>query len=90
MPHDFSSQELARMKPDARMSSSMQSFLAYCPFCEQKVTASPVLADAELRLALDNDIDVEVIHLTVNAGDHRWRLIRQERENLRRLLKRLG
>jgi len=57
-----------------------------CPLCDKKVAAHTMLSDAELRQAFDTDADIEVMHLTENAGDHKWTLNQQEREHLWRLL----
>jgi hypothetical protein len=59
------------------------SFQAYCPECKKTVTASQVgLTDEELRLALNKNEDIEVMHPSHN-GDHRWRPDNQARENMR-------
>ena len=39
---------------------------------------------ADLDRALDNDEDIEVIHVTVGQGDHKWRLIREEKAALKK------
>jgi hypothetical protein len=62
------------------------AFLAYCPYCEGKVSASPVLPQDQLMVALAKDDVVEVVHLTEGTGDHKWKLIKQEKENLRRAI----
>jgi hypothetical protein len=63
------------------------TFFAYCPYCETKVdNATPVLGDAALKLALQNDADIEVVHLTGPGSspcDHQWRLNREEKARLR-------
>lgn len=64
------------------------SFLAYCPYCEKKVTATTILGGSSLEHALENDLDVVVVHLTEgsNEGDHKWKLNRQETGNLRKAI----
>ena len=56
------------------------------PFCERNVTAFPILGGGDLDRALEKDDDVEVTHMTDDAqrGDHRWRLIKQEKDHLRK------
>jgi len=60
----------------------MPSFVAYCPHCEKKVTASTVLAGSNLKAALDSNGEVGVVHLA-DGGDHQWNLVSNEKENLR-------
>ncbi|PYU28087.1 MAG: hypothetical protein DMG32_03745 [Acidobacteria bacterium] len=45
-----------------------------------------ILGGADLDRALDNDEDIEVIHMTlgIHEGDHRWRLIREEKATLKK------
>jgi hypothetical protein len=57
------------------------TFLAYCPCCEIKVTALPVLGGDNFWLAVKNNEVVEVVRLAGN-GYHRWKLNNQEKENL--------
>lgn len=60
-------------------------FVAYCPYCEEKVSsAMTILGGKDLDRALDNDEDIEVIHMTVGQGDHKWRLIREEKATLKK------
>ena len=54
---------------------------AYCPYCEKTVSAYTLLGGDELRLALDSNGDIQVMH-TPGPGDHIWRLNRQEKEHL--------
>lgn len=46
------------------------------------VTALPMSDNSELKLALDSNADVRVMHITP-AGDHVWSLNNQEKQNLR-------
>jgi hypothetical protein len=61
-------------------------FLAYCPFCEKKVSVATTLGGDNLDRALACDDDVKVGHSSgiPTEGDHSWNLIRQEKENLRK------
>jgi hypothetical protein len=62
------------------------NFYAYCPHCEQRIgNATTVLGGADLDRALENDGDIEVVHMTIgnNEEDHRWRLNREEKERLK-------
>ena len=43
-----------------------------------------ILGGAELARALENDGDIEVIHMRMNKGDHQWRLNREEKARLRK------
>jgi hypothetical protein len=56
---------------------------AYCFKCEKTVTALSILADGEFWSAIEKDADIEVMH-TADDGDHRWKLNKQEKENLRK------
>jgi hypothetical protein len=56
---------------------------AYCPECEKKVTAMTLFHVDLLWQSLDSGADVEVMH-TTEKGDHRWKLNKDERENLRK------
>jgi hypothetical protein len=56
-------------------------FVVYCFRCEKKASAHTLLDAARLLLALANDDDVEVMHLSDN-GEHRWKLNRQEKAKL--------
>jgi len=56
---------------------------AYCPYCEQTVAAVSMLTDSKLWPALENDADVEVMHVSPD-GDHRWNLNYYEKEHLRK------
>ena len=51
---------------------------AYCPFCEKTVAAEPMLGGNDLRLALADNAEIEVMH-----GDHVWNLNDQDKEHLR-------
>ena len=59
------------------------TFQAYCPYCEQTVAAVSTLTDTKLWAALENDADVEVMHVSPD-GDHRWNLNHYEKEHLRK------
>jgi hypothetical protein len=60
-------------------------FVAYCPYCEEKISSvMTILGGADLDRALENDEDVEVIHMTSGQGDHKWRLIREEKATLKK------
>jgi len=63
------------------------SFVAYCFRCEKKVTAHTMLDGNDLLSALRGDTDVEVIHVSNDRGDHRWKLNAQEKTNLLNHLK---
>jgi hypothetical protein len=59
------------------------TFQAYCPFCEKAVAAEPMLGGNDLRLALADHAEIEVMHSTENDGDHIWNLNDQDKEHLR-------
>jgi hypothetical protein len=59
------------------------NFQAYCFKCEKRVTALSVLSDKEFWSALDKNAEIWVMHRG-DDGDHRWKLIDSEKENLRR------
>ncbi len=59
------------------------TFQAYCFVCEKKVAALTLLGRNKVKLALDNDGDVEVMHTTENHVDHKWKLNSREKDNLR-------
>jgi len=63
------------------------SFVAYCFRCEKKVTAHTMLDGNDLLSALRGDSGVEVIHVSNDSGDHRWKLNAQEKTNLLNHLK---
>ena len=64
----------------------MKLINADCPRCGKTVAASVVgLSDEELFLALEGDIDVELMH-TVSDGDHIWKLNRYEKEKVLKTL----
>jgi hypothetical protein len=58
-------------------------YIAYCPECEKKVTAITLLGGDALWQSLDSGAEVEVMH-TSESGDHRWKLNKYEKENLRK------
>jgi hypothetical protein len=45
-----------------------------------------LLGGADLDRALENDGDVEVMHMTagIHEGDHKWRLNREEKATLKK------
>jgi hypothetical protein len=47
------------------------------------VSAVPTLGNAKFWAAIDNDVDVEVLHIAPD-GDHRWNLNHYEKEHLRK------
>jgi hypothetical protein len=55
---------------------------AYCFKCEKTVSAHAIQSEKEFWSAIESDGDVEVIHVA-DDGDHRWKLNRREKENLR-------
>jgi hypothetical protein len=59
------------------------TFQAYCPFCEKAVAAEPMLSGGEVRLALADNAEIEVMHSTQNDRDHVWNLNDQDKEHLR-------
>ncbi len=59
------------------------TFIAYCPACGKKVVAIPLQSREDLITALDNAIDVPVMHADTD-GEHQWQLINSEKENLRK------
>jgi hypothetical protein len=65
------------------MPPSMISFLADCPICNEKVSATTVLGRADLAKTLTEDADVRVIHMAA-IGDHQWSLTKEQKANLRK------
>ena len=59
------------------------TFQTYCPYCEHTLSATPTVGDAKLWTAIDNDADVEIMHVAPD-GDHRWNLNHYEKEHLRK------
>jgi hypothetical protein len=57
--------------------------LAYCPRCEQKVSAFTILSDAEVWRALTTGTEIKIMHTHPETGDHIWILNKYERDNLR-------
>jgi len=57
-------------------------FLAYCASCKEKVTVLPILNSTDLKLVLEKNAEVRVMH-TTSKGDHVWSLDNQDKENLR-------
>lgn len=63
------------------------NFTAYCPHCEMKIHGvTTILGGADLDRALENDGDIEVVHMNTpnNEGDHRWRLNREEKARMKK------
>jgi hypothetical protein len=56
---------------------------AYCPFCEKVVAAEPMLGGNDLRLALADNVEIEVMHSTEIHEAHIWNLNDQDKEHLR-------
>lgn len=65
------------------MQPSINNFLADCPICTRKVSASAILGRADLEEALARDADVRVIHMA-ELGDHQWSLTQEQKANLRK------
>jgi len=68
----------------------MASLQALCSICEKHVTAFTLFSDNEIKLQLDRNEDIMVVH---HFGDesghplnHRWTLAEKERQNLRKLI----
>jgi hypothetical protein len=61
------------------------ALLAYCPYCERKVHVSTILGGSSLKDALNNDLDIVVVHVSddLHEGNHTWKLNHYEKENLR-------
>jgi hypothetical protein len=55
--------------------------VAFCPACKRRLTVFPVLSEKEFWQAVDNDQEIEVMHLSEN-GDHRWKLTNRDKQNL--------
>jgi hypothetical protein len=58
------------------------SLVAYCFKCGKKVTAHTTLEGNDLLSSLNGDDEVEVMHVSDNDGDHRWKLNRIEKDHL--------
>jgi hypothetical protein len=56
--------------------------MAFCPACKKRVTVLPILSEIEFWQALDNDQEIEVMHVSEN-GDHRWNVTNRDKRNLR-------
>jgi hypothetical protein len=82
-PNENNPDRTTRFVCNGRSQSMM--FRAYCPFCEQQVSATPMLDDEKVKGALHENGDVEVLHLS-ETGDHRWKLNRYEKVNLSKVL----
>lgn len=71
----------------------MATVQAFCNICQSKSSADTILTDDDLRLAMDRDEDIRVMHVFVDedgsSTDHIWISGGQEKENLRKYL-RLG
>jgi len=59
-------------------------FQAYCKDCQKTVTVQLMLNSSDLKLALDKNADVMVMHTVPNGGDHKWSLSQQDKEHLRK------
>lgn len=60
----------------------MKSFRAKCGICGQIVTAVPMLDREQLKEALAQNTQVQMMH-TATQGDHVWNLGDQDKANLR-------
>jgi sarcosine oxidase delta subunit len=49
-------------------------FLAYCPYCEKKVSASTELDGDALKKALATDATIRIIHLPTGGPDQKMPL----------------
>jgi hypothetical protein len=63
-------------------------FQYYCPYCEKTVSTHTLLAGNDLKLALNSEAQIELIHTPEvvekpPAGDHRWYLNNNGKEKLR-------
>jgi hypothetical protein len=65
------------------MPLSSISFLADCPICNQKVSATTVLGRDALTQALADDAAVQAVHMA-DIGDHKWNLTKEQKANLRK------
>lgn len=59
------------------------TFSAECPHCKAKVTATTMLAGDELKQAIANNREIEVMHTHAVEGDHRWKISDQDKKHLR-------
>ncbi|MFZ0319364.1 MAG: hypothetical protein WAL56_09570 [Candidatus Sulfotelmatobacter sp.] len=68
----------------------MASLEARCSICETNVTAFTLLSDNEIKLLLDRNEEITVIHHfgdeSGNRLNHRWSLAEKEKQNLRKLI----
>jgi hypothetical protein len=55
--------------------------MALCPVCKRRLTVLPVLSEKKFWRALDNDEEIEVMHLS-ESGDHRWKLTDRDKQNV--------
>jgi hypothetical protein len=65
------------------MPPSIISFLADCPICNRKVSATTRLCRTDLTAALAAKADVRAIHMA-DEGDHQWSLTDEQKNNLRK------
>jgi hypothetical protein len=68
----------------------MASLHALCSICEKNVTAYTLLSDDKIKLLLDRNEEIVVLHHfgdeSGNRLHHRWSLAENERKNLRKLI----
>jgi hypothetical protein len=67
----------------------MASLQALCSICEKNVTAFTLLGDNELKVLLDRNEEIVVLHHFGDEGNrqkHRWSLGDKEKQNLRKLI----
>jgi hypothetical protein len=68
----------------------MASLQALCSICEKTVTAFTLLSDNELKVLLDRNEEIIVLHHfgdeAGNRQKHRWSLGDKEKQNLRKLI----
>jgi hypothetical protein len=68
----------------------MASLQALCSICQKNVTAFTTLSDNDLKVRLDRNEEIVVLHHfgdeSGNRLHHRWSLAENERKNLRKLI----
>ena len=57
------------------------TFLAHCNACNKDVSVLPLLNRGDLVMALQNEVDVRVMHVATEQ-DHIWSLNSQDKDNL--------
>ena len=60
-------------------------FQAYCPDCNEIVSAWTILDDSNLKRALETDSNARVMH-PIPKGDHVWGLDKIAKTNLRKVI----